>query len=82
MANKTAKYILAFLLLLFVTVLPSTAGQAAGTAQSTTSYYTIGNSWDYTLTHEVLVENLARSYAFDSTITIPLIDETSPLYNQ
>ena len=82
MANKTAKYILAFLLLLFVTVLPSTAGQAAETAQSTTSYYTIGNSWDYTLTHEVLVENLARSYAFDSTITIPLIDETSPLYNQ
>lgn len=79
-----AKKALTLLLALLAAALfaPAALAAEAEADPEPTAYYQLGDSWEYTLTHEVEVANVARSYAFAITVSIPLIDETMPLYNE
>lgn len=72
---------LVFLLVLLALLIAAPLAWANDTELHTETYYSISESWRYTLVHEVLLENTSNSYAFDITVRIPLNDTTDPAYS-
>ena len=51
-----------------------------GFALADDQYYQIEDGWKYTVIHEVTVENTSSEAAYNVRVTVPLIDNTMPLY--
>lgn len=66
---------LLFLLIIGLILLMS---QPALTADN--AYINYSNEWVYTLNHEIRVSNNGKITAYDITISVPLMDETTPDY--
>ncbi len=65
-----------FLFCLLFCAAPALAAPAEG------AYYSMDDTWVYTLTHEITVRNDSPHYAFDITVRVPLADTDLPLYNR
>ncbi len=78
--------LLSFLLLLLFPL--SAQGTEANAETSTnleleeeTSFFSIGNTWRYTLMHTVTLYNNSSRLAYNITVEVPLQDEYLPAYN-
>lgn len=71
--HKSQKLLIAVIIVLVLAFCPQTA-QAA-------EHYTILNQYQYTLIHEVVVQNSGSRGAFNVRVEVPLIDSYSPYYS-
>ena len=56
------------------------SGTLAATATDETAYFNIIDSWEYTLTHTLCLENTSNRTAYNVEVQMPLIDGYLPVY--